>query len=279
MKFLRYGPIGAEKPALLHSDGTVRDLSEHVSDFAGSTASIETLTRLARLDAETLPTLPAGQRIGSVVADAPNFFCIGLNYANHAAESGLDVPVEPLIFNKATSAICGPFDDLPLPEGSEKLDWEVELGFIVGKECSNATMDNALSYVAGYFCANDISEREFQTNRGGQFIKGKSGTNFGPIGPYLVTPDEVPDPNNLAVSTRVNGEARQKNNTSDMIFNVKEIIVNMSKYLTLRVGDIVITGTPEGVGMGMKPRPVYLKKGDVVEVEVEGLGATRQTIV
>ena len=279
MKFLRYGAKGQERPALMHEDGTIRDLSDHVSDFEGASVSIEVLNRLSALDASNLPVLDAGQRIGSVVKDTPNFFCIGLNYAQHAEETNSRIPVEPLLFNKATSALCGPYDDIPVPVGSTQLDWEVELGFVIGRECAHVSTADALSYVAGYFSANDVSERVFQKSRGGQFVKGKSGTNFGPIGPFLVTPDEVPNPNNLKVTTKVNGELRQNNSTSDMIFSVAEIISNLSQYMTLRVGDVVITGTPEGVGLGMKPEPVFLNKGDVVECEVEGLGSTKQTVV
>ena len=262
MKFLRYGPKGQEIPAMLDATGGIRDLSAHVDDLAADTVSIESLQRLSQLDPATLPLLPEGARIGACVADTPNFLCIGLNYVKHAAEANLQMPPEPIIFSKATSALTGPYDTLLLPKGSAGLDWEVELGFVI---------------VSGYFTSNDVSEREFQMHRGGQWTKGKSAPTFGPVGPYLVTPDEVADPQNLAVSTKVNGQVMQDSNTADMIFSLRNIIATVSRYMDLRVGDLVITGTPEGVGMGMKP-PVYLQPGDVVEVEVEGLGAQRATV-
>jgi 2-keto-4-pentenoate hydratase/2-oxohepta-3-ene-1,7-dioic acid hydratase in catechol pathway len=277
MKFLRYGPKGQEIPAMLDATGGIRDLSAHVDDLAGDTVSIESLTKLSQLDPATLPLLPEGARIGACVADAPNFLCIGLNYAKHAVEASLPMPPEPIIFSKATSALTGPYDTILLPKGSAGLDWEVELGLVIGRPCSNVSEEDALDYVSGYFTSNDVSEREFQMHRGGQWVKGKSAPTFGPVGPYLVTPDEVSDPQNLAVSTKVNGRVMQDSNTADMIFSVRNIIATLSRYMDLRVGDLVITGTPEGVGMGMKP-PVYLQPGDVVEVEVEGLGMQRATV-
>ncbi len=277
MKFLRYGPEGQEIPAMLDATGGIRDLSAHVTDLAGDTVSVESLSKLSQLDPATLPLLPEGSRIGACVADTPNFICIGLNYAKHAAEANLPMPPEPVIFSKATSALSGPNDTILLPEGSNGLDWEVELGFVIGRPCSNVSEEDALDYVSGYFTSNDVSERDFQMNRGGQWVKGKSAPTFGPVGPYLVTPDEVRDPQNLAVSTKVNGQVMQNSNTSDMIFSVRNIIATLSRYMDLRVGDLVITGTPEGVGMGMKP-PKYLQPGDVVEVEVEGLGAQNATV-
>ncbi len=277
MKFLRYGPKGQEIPAMLDATGGIRDLSQHVGDLAAETVSVESLKRLSKLDPATLPLLPEGARIGACVADTPNFICIGLNYAKHAAEANLPLPPEPVIFSKATSALSGPFDPIILPQGSAGLDWEVELGFVIGRPCSNVSEKDALDYVSGYFTSNDVSERDFQMNRGGQWIKGKSAPTFGPVGPYLVTPDEVPNPQNLRVTTRVNGKVMQNSNTSDMIFNVRSIIATLSRYMDLRVGDLVITGTPEGVGLGMTPPP-YLQSGDVVEVEVQGLGAQRTTV-
>ncbi len=277
MKFLRYGPKGQEIPALLDASGGIRDLSGHVDDLAGETVSVESLNRLSKLDPATLPLLPEGARIGACVADTPNFICIGLNYAKHAAEANLPLPVEPVIFSKATSALSGPSDNIVLPQGSIGLDWEVELGFVIGRPCSNVSEEDALDYVSGYFTSNDVSERDFQMNRGGQWIKGKSAPTFGPVGPYLVTPDEVPNPQNLKVTTKVNGKVMQNSNTSDMIFNVRSIIATLSRYMDLRVGDLVITGTPEGVGLGMTPPP-YLQSGDVVEVEVQGLGAQHSTV-
>ena len=277
MKFLRYGPKGQEIPAMLDATGGIRDLSAHVDDLAGDTVSIESLTKLSQLDPATLPLLPEGARIGACVADAPNFLCIGLNYAKHAVEASLPMPPEPIIFSKATSALTGPYDTILLPKGSAGLDWEVELGLVIGRPCSNVSEEDALDYVSGYFTSNDVSEREFQMHRGGQWVKGKSAPTFGPVGPFLVTPDEVADPQNLAVSTKVNGQLMQDSNTADMIFSVRNIIATLSRYMDLRVGDLVITGTPEGVGMGMKP-PVYLQPGDVVEVEVEGLGVQRAAV-
>ena len=277
MKFLRYGPKGQEIPAMLDATGGIRDLSAHVDDLAGDTVSIESLKKLSQLDPATLPLLPEGARIGACVADTPNFLCIGLNYAKHAAEANLPMPPEPIIFSKATSALTGPYDTILLPKGSAGLDWEVELGLVIGRPCSNVSEEDALDYVSGYFTSNDVSEREFQMHRGGQWVKGKSAPTFGPVGPFLVTPDEVADPQNLAVSTKVNGQLMQDSNTADMIFSVRNIIATLSRYMDLRVGDLVITGTPEGVGMGMKP-PVYLQPGDVVEVEVEGLGVQRAAV-
>lgn len=277
MKFLRYGPKGQEIPAMLDATGGIRDLSAHVDDLAGDTVSVETLTQLADLDPAMLPLLPEGARIGACVADTPNFFCIGLNYAKHAAEAGLRIPQEPVIFSKASSALSGPNDPINRPAGSTQLDWEVELGLVIGRPCSNVSEQDALDYVSGYFTSNDVSERDFQIKRGGQWIKGKSAPGFGPVGPYLVTPDEVPDPQKLALSTKVNGKVMQASNTSDMIFSVREIVSTLSRYFDLRVGDLIITGTPEGVGLGMKP-PTYLESGDVVEVEVEGLGVQRATV-
>ncbi|MCP5075304.1 MAG: fumarylacetoacetate hydrolase family protein [Rhodobacteraceae bacterium] len=277
MKFLRYGQNGHEIPAMLDANGAIRDLSSHVTDFSGETVSIDSLTALATLDPLSLPELPAGARIGCPLADVPNFFCIGLNYAKHAAETGSKLPPGPMIFNKATSALSGPNDPIPLPNGSTQTDWEVELGFVIGREASNVPEADALNYISAYFTANDVSERDYQKNHGGQFVKGKSAPGFGPIGPWLVTPDEVADPQNLAVQLSVNGEVQQNSNTSDMIFSVAQILSRMSYYMTLRVGDIVITGTPEGVGLGNNP-PKFLKPGDLVELTVEGLGSQRSVV-
>ncbi|MEM7240871.1 MAG: fumarylacetoacetate hydrolase family protein [Pseudomonadota bacterium] len=275
MRLLRYGEKGQERPCVVYADGAIRDVSKFVTDFAGETVSCDALDRLKTLDLADAPVLPAGGRIGSPLASVRNFYCIGLNYRKHAEETGARPPVEPMLFNKAVNALSGPFDPVPYPRKSSSLDWEVEIGLVIGKTCRYIAKEDALLYVAGYFTANDISERDFQKSRGGQFVKGKSGTNFGPIGPYLVTADEVPDPNALGLTTKVNGDVMQNSNTSDMIFDVKTIISNLSQYLTLEVGDIILTGTPEGVGLGIKPDPVFLKTGDVVEVEVEGLGAQR----
>lgn len=278
MKLLRYGPVGQEKPGMLDAEGQVRDLSAHVSDFAGETVSLAALDKLRAIDVNSLPVVAEPGRIGACVASVPNFFCVGLNYAKHAAESGMAVPAEPILFNKATSALSGPFDDVVIPRGSEKSDWEVELGVVIGKEASYVSEADALDYVAGYCTINDMSERSFQIERGGQWVKGKSAPTFGPTGPYLVTADEVGDPQTLRVTLKLNGETVQDSETSDMIFTVAQIVSHMSQFMKLVPGDIIATGTPSGVGMGMKP-PRYLKPGDVMEIEVHGLGAQRQTAV
>jgi len=279
MKLLRYGPKGQEIPCLLDSAGHIRDLSAHIGDFSGETVSLESLQRLRDIDVHQLPQLPHGARIGACLADVPNFICIGLNYAKHAAETGSTLPDEPLVFSKATSALTGPFDVIKIPPTSTHTDWEVELGVVIGKTCYGVSETDALDYVAGYFTANDVSERTFQKHRSGQWIKGKSSPTFAPIGPYLVTADQIPDPQNLAVKTTVNGKVMQDSNTDDMIFSVKTIISKLSEYMELRVGDVIITGTPEGVGAGIKPKPQFLRAGDKIEVEVEGLGAQKMDVV
>ncbi|WP_323771305.1 fumarylacetoacetate hydrolase family protein [Antarctobacter sp.] len=278
MKLLRFGPAGSEKPGMLDSDGQVRDLSGHVTDFAGESVSLEALDRLRAIDPASLPVVADPGRIGSCVASVPNFFCIGLNYAKHAAETGAEPPKEPIIFSKATSALSGPFDPVVIPRNSVKGDWEVELGVVIGKTASYVSEAEALSYVAGYCVINDVSEREFQIEKGGQWIKGKSAPTFGPTGPWLVTADEVTDPQNLKVSLDLNGETVQDSDTSDMIFGVAEIISYMSQFMELQPGDIIATGTPSGVGMGMKPQR-FLRPGDEMVVRVEGLGEQRQTTV
>lgn len=278
MKLLRYGPKGFEKPGCLDANGNIRDLSEHISDFSGDTVSLQAIDKLKSIDVNSLPKVNGNPRIGCALADVPNFFCIGLNYAKHAAETGSTLPPEPLIFNKATSALNGPFDTIQIPRNSSHVDWEVELGVVIGKEASYVSEEEALDYIAGYCLINDVSEREFQKNRGGQWVKGKSAPTFGPVGPYLVTADEIVDPQNLALSCTVNGEVQQSSNTSDMIFTVAQIISAMSHYFTLRVGDIIATGTPEGVGAGKKPTPQFLNDGDTVESTVEGLGVQNLTV-
>ncbi|MGC9369685.1 MAG: fumarylacetoacetate hydrolase family protein [Paracoccaceae bacterium] len=278
MKLLRFGPAGHEKPGILDDNGTVRDLSGRVGDFRGEAVSLEALDALRKIDVNDLPVVENPGRLGSCLADVPNFFCIGLNYAKHAAETGAEPPKEPIIFSKATSALSGPFDPVIIPRGSEKTDWEVELGVVIGRACSYVSEAEALDYVAGYCTINDVSERSFQIERGGQWIKGKSAPTFGPTGPYLVTADEVADPQNLNVKLTLNGQVMQDSNTSDMIFSVAEIISYMSQFMMLRPGDIIATGTPSGVGMGLSPQR-FVKPGDVMEVEVEGLGAQRQEAV
>lgn len=275
MKLLRHGPVGQEMPALLHDDGTIRDLAGQVPDFAGAGISLAALDHIRALDPETLAVVPDPDRIGPCLASVPNFFCIGLNYAQHAAEAGMAEPKQPILFSKATSSLSGPNDPILIPPGSTKTDWEVELGVVIGAPTYQVTEDRALSHVAGYVTVNDVSERSFQLDHGGQWIKGKSAPSFGPIGPHFVTADAVPDPQALELSLRLNGEVVQASSTADMIFSVAEIIAHLSRYMALQPGDLIATGTPSGVGMGMKP-PRYLTPGDVVEAEVHGLGAQRQ---
>ena len=278
MKLLRFGPKAQEKTGILDYDGQVRDLSAHVPDLAGPAVSLEALDKIRAIDVNSLPVVTDPGRMGSCLSWVPNFFCIGLNYALHAEESGMDKPAEPIIFSKATSALSGPNDDVIIPRTSEKGDWEVELGVVIGKTASYVSEEDALDYVAGYCTINDVSERSFQTERGGQWIKGKSAPSFGPTGPYLVTADEVVDPQDLRVTLKLNGDTVQDSNTSDMIFSVREIVSYMSQFMELRAGDIIATGTPSGVGMGMKPQR-FLRPGDTMEVEVHGLGAQKQTAV
>lgn len=278
MKLLRYGPLGQEKPGILDAQGTLRALPDTVADFAGAGVSPEALGAIAALDASALPEVSGTPRIGAALGWVPNFHCVGLNYAKHAAEAGMDLPKEPILFSKATSALAGPNDALTLPRGSEKSDWEVELGVVIGRAASYVREADALSYVAGYCTVNDLSERAYQIERGGQWIKGKSAPGFGPVGPWLVTADEVPDPQALRLTLALNGETVQDSDTSDMVFGVAEIISYMSQFMQLLPGDIIATGTPSGVGMGMKP-PRFLRAGDVMELEVEGLGCQRQEVI
>ncbi|MCY1665884.1 fumarylacetoacetate hydrolase family protein [Rhizobium sp. SL86] len=276
MKLLRYGPIGAEKPGLLAADGTIRDLSGHLSDLSGAALDPEALAKLAAIDPASLPEVSSAERLGACVAGTGKFICIGLNYSDHAAESGMAVPPEPVIFMKATSAICGPNDDVLIPRGSEKTDWEVELGIVIGKTAKYVSEAEALDYVAGYCVSHDVSERGFQTERSGQWTKGKSCDTFGPIGPWLVTKDEITDPQNLSMWLKVNGETMQDGTTSTMVYGVAFLVSYLSQFMSLHPGDVISTGTPPGVGMGMKP-PRYLKPGDVVELGIEGLGSQKQT--
>jgi 2-keto-4-pentenoate hydratase/2-oxohepta-3-ene-1,7-dioic acid hydratase in catechol pathway len=278
MKLLRYGPKGAERPGMLDAEGTIRDLAGVVGDIGGATLSDEGLERLRRLDAGRLPAVEAGVRLGPCVAGVGKFICIGLNYADHAAESGLAVPSEPVVFMKATSAICGPDDPVIIPRGSVKTDWEVELAVVIGRRAKYVDEAEALSHVAGYCVANDVSERAFQIERQGQWTKGKSADHFGPTGPWLVTRDEVADPQNLAMWLTVNGEKRQDGSTRTMVYGVAHLVSYLSQFMSLEPGDIISTGTPPGVGMGMKP-PSYLKAGDVIELGIEGLGSQRQVCI
>jgi 2-keto-4-pentenoate hydratase/2-oxohepta-3-ene-1,7-dioic acid hydratase in catechol pathway len=277
MKLLRHGPSGAEKPGILHSDGTVRDLSAIVSDIGGDVLSDAGIAKIRAADPARLPIVQ-GARLGPCVAGTGKFICIGLNYSDHAAETGATVPPEPIIFMKATSAICGPNDPIIIPRTSEKTDWEVELAVIIGKKAKYVSEVEAMDYVAGYAVANDVSERAFQTERSGQWTKGKSCDNFGQIGPYLVTRDEVADPQNLGMWLTVNGTKMQNGSTKTMVYGVKYLVSYLSQFMTLHPGDVISTGTPPGVGLGMKP-PKYLKAGDVVELGIEGLGQQRQDVI
>ena len=278
MKLLRYGPSGAEKPAMLHTDGTLRDLSDVIPDIAGAVLTPDGLKQIAQLDPISLPKVSDQTRIGPCVGNVGKFLCIGLNYSDHAAEAGMPPPEHPVLFFKATSAICGPNDMVMMPRQSQATDWEVELGVVIGKPAKYVSAANALDHVAGYCVINDVSERDFQTKLSGQWTKGKSCDTFGPIGPWLVTADEVPDPQALFLRTDVNGVRRQTGTTGKMIFGVAEIIAHLSQLMTLHTGDVISTGTPPGVAMGMKPSPVYLKEGDVMELEIQGLGLQRQTV-
>ena len=278
MKLLRYGPAGAEKPGLLDDGGTIRDLSAHLPDLSGAALDPEALARLAQLDVASLPAVEDNPRLGPPISGTGKFICIGLNYADHAAESGMDVPPEPVIFMKATSAICGPNDPIIIPRGSQKTDWEVELAVIIGKRAKYVSEADAMSHVAGFAVTNDVSERAFQTERSGQWTKGKSCDNFGQIGPWLVTPDEIADPQNLPMWLKVNGATMQDGSTTTMVYQVPFLIHYLSQFMTLHPGDVISTGTPPGVGMGMKPQR-FLKPGDVVELGIEGLGSQRQEVV
>lgn len=273
MKLLRYGPQGQEKPGLMDANGQIRDLSAHIADLGGTV--LTDLDALRAIDPKSLPLVQGNPRLGPCVSDTGKFICIGLNYADHAAESGSKVPPEPIIFMKASSAICGPDDPILIPRGSVKTDWEVELGIVIGKPGKYIPEAEALSHFAGYCVINDVSERAFQTERSGQWTKGKSCDNFGPIGPWLVTPDEVPDPQNLPMWLKVNGEMMQNGSTATMVYGAAFLVAYLSQFFTLHPGDVISTGTPPGVGMGMKP-PRFLKAGDVVELGIEGLGKQRQ---
>jgi len=276
MKLLRVGASGQEKPAILDAEGKTRDLSSVVGDIAGDALLPETLAKIAAIDPATLPEL-AVDRIGPCVGQVGKFICIGLNYSDHAAESGLDVPKEPVIFMKATSAVCGPNDTVLIPRKSVKTDWEVELGVVIGKGGVYIDEADALDHVAGYCVINDVSEREFQIERSGTWDKGKGCDTFGPIGPWLVTSDEVADPQNLKLWLEVDGHRYQDGTTSTMVFGVQHIVSYISQFMSLQPGDVISTGTPPGVGMGQKP-PRYLKGGEVIELGIEGLGQQRQMV-
>jgi len=279
MKLLRYGPQGQEKPGLLDAQGRLRDLSGQVADLAGEALGAESLARLRQLDPDSLPLVDGTPRLGPCVGRVGKFICIGLNYADHAAESGLDVPKEPVVFNKWTSAICGPHDAVQIPRDSTKTDWEVELGVVIGKAGRYIDEANALDHVAGYCVVNDVSEREWQLERGGTWDKGKGFDTFGPLGPWLVTADEVADPQNLDLWLEVDGHRYQNGNTRTMIFTVAQIIAYLSRCMSLQPGDVISTGTPPGVGMGVKPQSVYLKPGQEMRLGIQGLGEQHQRTV
>ena len=278
MKLVRYGNEGREKPGLIDADGLLRDLSSHVADINGPALSKDSLKMLYDIDPASLPAVSGAPRLGACVSDIGKFMCIGLNYSDHAAETGADIPEHPILFMKATSAVVGANDTVMLPRGSTHTDWEVELGVVIGTPCKYVSVEEALDYVAGYFVSNDVSERHFQTKLAGQWTKGKSCDTFGPIGPWLVTSDEIADPQNLDMGLDLNGQRMQTGNTSTMIFTVAECISHLSQMMTLLPGDVISTGTPPGVGMGIKPEPIYLKEGDVMDVWIEGLGQQTQTV-
>jgi 2-keto-4-pentenoate hydratase/2-oxohepta-3-ene-1,7-dioic acid hydratase in catechol pathway len=279
MKLVRYGEVNAEKPGVIDSGGTLRDLSDHISDIDGSVLGIATLDRLSELTPENLPVVKGAPRLGACVGSVGKLICIGLNFHEHAKETGNPVPKHPIVFMKATSAINGPFDDVVLPRGSQHSDWEIELGVVIGERAKYVDAADALTHVAGYCVVNDVSERFYQTKLTGQWTKGKSCDTFGPLGPWLVTADEIADPQNLAMTMDVNGERMQTGNTNDMIFSVREIIAHLSGLMTLYPGDVIATGTPAGVGSGKKPEAIFLRAGDRMAGSVEGLGKQEQVVV
>ena len=278
MKLLRVGPKNKEKPAILDKNGKIRDVSSHVKDFTPENSNFETINKLNKINLETLPELSSSERIGPCISKPGKFIAIGLNYSDHAKETGAKVPTEPIVFMKATSSINGPNDDIKISKDSKKLDWEVELGIVIGKNLKNITEAEAPDYILGYCLVNDISEREWQIEKLGQWVKGKSNDTFGPIGPYLVTKDEISDINNLNLSLDVNGKRMQTGNSKTMIFNVNFIVSYLSKFMSLQAGDIITTGTPPGVGMGMKPQ-VFLKAGDQIRLSIDNLGEQNSKVV
>ena len=278
MKLLRVGEKGKEKPAILDGDGKIRDISSHVSDLNPHNLNFETISKIQNVDTSNLPEISSDQRVGSCITSPGKFVAIGLNYSDHAAEVGADIPKEPIMFMKATSSICGPNDDVEIVSGSKKLDWEVELGIVIGKEAKHISEDQSQDHILGYCLVNDVSEREWQIEKMGQWVKGKSHDTYGPTGPYLVTKDEIKDINNLKMMLDVNGERMQTGNTSTMIFNVDIIVSYVSKFMSLQPGDIITTGTPPGVGMGRKPQ-VFLKAGDQMKLSIENLGEQNSKVV
>jgi 2-keto-4-pentenoate hydratase/2-oxohepta-3-ene-1,7-dioic acid hydratase in catechol pathway len=278
MKLVRFGAKGAEKPGMVDAEGRIRDLSAHVVDIAGETLGPASLDRLRRLDPVALPLAPPGARLGAPVARSWSFIAVGLNYADHAKETGQEIPTEPILFNKLGNTVSGPYDDVIYPKGADRMDWECEIAFVVGRRARYVEEKDALDHIAGYTICNDVSERRFQMKRNGQWIKGKACETFGPLGPWLVTTDEIQNPHNLRMELKVNGEVKQKGSTSTMIFSIPYLLAYITQFCVLEPGDIVTTGTPPGVGSAMKP-PQYLKAGDVMELEIEGLGRQRQTVV
>ena len=278
MKLVRFGPAGQEKPGFVDPAGTIRDLSQHIPDIDGSTLGRASLDKLRKIDPQSLPAAPKGVRIGAPVGDVRNFIAVGLNYEDHARETGAKIPTEPILFNKLANCIVGPNDDVMVPKGSLKLDYEVELAVVIGTRARYVPANDALSHIAGYCICNDVSERHFQSERGGQWMKGKCAETFGPLGPWLVTPDEIKDVQQLAMSLDVNGKRRQTGSTRTMIFSVQHLLSYISHFMVLDPGDVITTGTPPGVALGMKP-PIWLKAGDTVTLSIEGLGTQTQKIV
>ncbi len=278
MKLVRYGAAGNEKPGLIDDDGKLRDLSGHIDDINGAALAPDVIARLKVIDQTALPELDSDTRLGSPVGNVRTFLAIGLNYADHAEEAGLRIPREPVIFNKVSTCICGPDDDVMMPRDCQKLDWEVELAFVIGKRARYVSEADAADYITGYTICNDVSERHFQTERSGQWVKGKSAETFGPLGPWLVTADEIGNVDNLAMSLDVNGQRRQTGNTATMIFKIPHILAYVSQFMVLEPGDVITTGTPPGVALGMK-EPVYLKAGDVMSSAIDGLGQQAQKVV
>lgn len=278
MKLVRFGDKGSEVPGLVDANGRVRDLSAHIADFEGEALASGRLAELRAIDLETLPLAPEGVRLGAPVARPWNFIAVGLNYADHAEETGQALPSEPILFSKLGNSISGPYDDVVYPKGADRMDWECEIAFVVGKRARYVKEEDALAHIAGYCICNDVSERGFQMDRNGQWMKGKSAETFGPLGPWLVTTDEIDDPQSLAMELKVNGDVKQKGSTSTMIFSIPFLLAYITQFCVLEPGDVVTTGTPPGVGLGMKP-PQYLKVGDVMELSIEGLGHQRQSVV
>lgn len=278
MKLVRFGAPGAEKPGIVDAEGKIRDISAYVADFAGAQLDPTALAKLRSIDVSGLPLAPAGVRLGPPIAGTRNFVAIGLNYADHAKETGQELPAEPILFNKAPTSICGPNDDIIYPKNSDRMDWECEIAFVVGKRARYVQEAEALSYISGYTICNDVSERRWQVKRNGQWVKGKSAETFGPLGPWLVTTDEMTDPHNLAMSLDVNGERKQTGSTSTMIFSIPKLLAYVTEFMVLEAGDVITTGTPPGVGSAKKP-PEYLKAGDELALKIEGLGEQKAKVV